>query len=232
MKTNVICRLYKDDGSAIGMKERLYRAGFPRYTLSVISPADAERKGGIEGQIQDALVPAEAAKAYAKQVAKGASLVVVRATYKPLNAVRIATDAFESSGALPSGLESDRFWVDTPPDPAPSILKDHPRFLTLPPSASNRDRRPLSEQLGFSLLSAPKRRDSVMRPPKLWFGDGILRKARTVSTLPDAPFMSQKFWPSPLLSRKERAPSVIPGGGQPFSRLFGWPLLSDRKPSR
>lgn len=230
MKTNVICRLYKDDGSAIGMKERLYRAGFPRHALSVVSPADAERKGGLQARIEKALVPSDAAQAYAKQVADGASLVVVRATYKPLNAVRIATEAFESSGAVPSGLEADRFWVRTPPDPAPSILKDHPRFLTLPPNPA-RDRRPISRQLGLSLLAPAKRRDSVLRPARLFFGDGVLRKPRQRSTMADAPFMSRKFWPAPLLSKKERALSVLPGGGHPFSRLFGWPLLSERKPS-
>lgn len=231
MKTTVICRVFKDEGSAEGMKERLYRAGFPRYVMSVITPADEARRGGVLGKIEEALVPSDAAKAYASQVADGASLVVVRATYKPLNAVRIATEAFESSGALPSGLETDRFVVKTPPDPTPNILKDHPRFLTLPPSEKS-DRRLLSERLGLTLLSPPKRRDSVMQAPKRFFGEGLIRKERTVKTLAPGSFMSQKFWPRPLLSTSDRPLSVISGGGHPFSRLFNWPLLSDRKPSR
>jgi hypothetical protein len=38
--------------------------------------------------------------------------------------------------------------------------------------------------------------------------------------------MSKYFWPMPMLSRKRRGLSVIPGGGQPFSRLLGWPTIS------
>ncbi|MEM9426282.1 MAG: hypothetical protein AAGA06_06230 [Pseudomonadota bacterium] len=225
MKTNVIGRLYKDEGSARGMRDRLYRAGFARHTLSLVTPQDAEGVDGLQAKIEEAWVPAGPAKHYAAKLAEGACLVVVRATYKPLNAVRIATQAFETSGAIPSGLNTDHFPINTPPDPTPSILKDHPRFLTMPPSPDD-DRRLVSERLGFSTLSPPKRRDSVMSTPKRFFGEGISRKARKTSTLPSGTFMSQKFWPQPLLSKRKRSLSVIPGGGHPFSRLLGWPTTS------
>jgi hypothetical protein len=41
--------------------------------------------------------------------------------------------------------------------------------------------------------------------------------------------MSQMFWPQPLLSTGPRRSSVIPGGGRPLSRLFGWPTIIHRK---
>jgi len=223
MKTTVISRLYKDEASARGMRERLYRARFPRHTLSVVTPADAEDAEGLQSKIEATLVPADAAKVYAAKLADGACLVVVRATYKPLNAVRIATSVFESSGAISSGLETERFVVATPPDPSPSILKDHPRFLTQAPSAAWQVPR-LSDQMGVRLLSSPKRRDSVQRPAKRIFGEGIRRASRKTSTLAAGTHLSKVFWPTPLLSKRKRTLSVIPGGGHPFSRLLGWPL--------
>lgn len=225
MKTHVIGRLYKDAASARGMRDRLYRAGFARHTLSVVTPQDAEDVDGLQAKIEEAWVPTGPAKHYATKLTEGMCLVVVRATYKPLNAVRIATQAFETSGAIPSGLNTDHFPIKTPPDPAPSILKDHPRFLNLPPSPDD-DRRLVSERLGLTQLSPPRRRDSVMSVPKRFFGEGIIRKARKTSTLPPGTFMSQKFWPQPLVSNRKRSLSVIPGGGHPFSRLLGWPTTS------
>jgi hypothetical protein len=223
--TTVITRLYRDEASALGVRGRLSRAGFPRHALSLFSGEQGLSAGELQAKMERALVPSDAAKTYAARVADGASLVVVRATYKPLNAVRIANETFESSGALSSGLQTESFKVKTPPDHAPSILKDHPRFLTMAPGAVQSV--PLvSEQLGLPLLSHPKRRDSVIHGGKLFFGDGIIRKKRSSSVLPEGSFMSRYFWPMPLISRRERGLSVIRGGGHPFSRMLGWPTLS------
>lgn len=227
----VITRLYGDEQSGRGIRERLYRQGFPRHVLTLITPADADGKAALQARMERALVPEDAAKVYAAHVAKGASLVVVRATYKPLNAVRIAKETFRTSGALDPGIEEEAFRVNSPPDHAPSILKDHPLFLTLPPDP-DRDARPVSERLGVRLLSHPKRRDSVMRKPKRFFGEGIIRDRDSRSVLAPGTFVSKKFWPMPLLSDRKPHRSVIPGGGQPFSRLFGWPTVietQDRK---
>ncbi len=221
--TTVISRLYSDEASAKGVRERLYREGFPRHAMTLVSGGDSF--GGIKEKITRALVPEEVADTYAQRVQEGNSLVVVRATYKPLNAVRVANETFETSGAVPSGLESDSFKVPTPPDPSPSIIKDHPRFFTMPPSRDHIG-GPLSDQFGFRLVSAQKRRDSVMHDGKLFFGDGIIRNRKTHSVLKPGSFMSKFFWPMPLLTKKKRGLSVIPGGGHPFSRLLGWPTIS------
>ena len=219
--TTVITRLYGDEQSAKGVRERLYREGFPRHMLSLVTPGDRD----VHAKIERALVPAEAAATYAARVSEGASLVVARATYKPLNAVRVANEVFETSGAMASGLDEDMFKVPTPIDKSPSIIKDHPRFFTMPP---NRDHvgGPLSDQFGFRLVSAQKRRDSVLHDGKLFFGDGIMRNRKSNSVFRNGGFMSKYFWPMPMLSRKRRGLSVIPGGGQPFSRLLGWPTIS------
>lgn len=222
--TTVITRLYADRDSARGIMERLYRQGFPRHAMSVIGPGDGDHSA-LMRRMERAMVPDHAAEAYANRVAEGANLVVVRAGYKPLNAVRIADETFETSGALPAGMEEQSFSVQTPPDHAKSILKDHPRFLTMPPSGEHIG-GPLSDQLGFRLISAQRRRDSVMHDGKRFFGDGIIRSKRKSSVLRNGGFMSKFFWPMPLVSRKRRGLSVIRGGGHPFSRLLGWPTIS------
>jgi hypothetical protein len=224
----VITRLYGDEQSGRGIRERLARQGFPRHALSLITPADGDGKAELQSRIERALVPEEAAKVYAARVAKGDSLVVVRATYKPLNAVRIATETFRTSGALSSDLDEESFRVKPPPDHAPSVMKDHPLFLTMPLDPE-RDTRTVSERLGLRLLSFPKRRDSVLHPPRRFFGDGIIRNRTSHSVLKPGTFISRKFWPMPLLSDRKPGRAVIPGGGHPLSSLFGWPTVSDSR---
>ncbi|MEO0916195.1 MAG: hypothetical protein AAFY31_04320, partial [Pseudomonadota bacterium] len=161
----VITRLYDDKASASGVRGRLLRLGFPKHLTSVIAPDDAQDVAVLERKIKEALLPEDAAAALAKEVSGGASLVVVRATYKPLNAVRLAQETFESSGARRSELTIEPVRVKEPFDPAPRVLKDHPLFLT--PRPDPRRRQPLlSERLKLRLLSYPKRRDSVWHPPK------------------------------------------------------------------
>lgn len=222
--TTVITRLYADPQSARGVMERLYREGFARHAMTAVQPGDGDT-GKLRAKMERALVPGHAAETYATRVAEGNTLVVVRADYKPLNAVRIANETFDTSGALPSGLAEESFKVQTPPDHAPSILKDHPRFFTMPPSDDHIG-GPLSDQFGFRLLSAQKRRDSVLPDGKRFFGDGIMRNRKADSVLHSAPFVSRYFWPMPLITRKRRGNSVIRGGGTPFSRLLGWPTIS------
>ncbi len=217
----VITRLYRDEASARGVVGRLYRAGFPRHAVSVVCGGDSE----ATRKVTQALVPEDAASALAARIGDGNSAVIVRATYKPLNAVRIATEIFDTSGAIPSGLETERFRVKAPRDHAPSILKDHPRFLTM--EGSVRGGPTISEQLGVRLLSPQRRRDSVIAGGRLFFGDGVLRGREAKASLKTGTFMSKAFWPMPLLSKRKEGLSVLPGGGHPFSRLMGWPTIRE-----
>ena len=223
--TTVITRAYADEKSAMGIRERLYRQGFPRHQMSLISARENEGTHAIEERMRRALVPEDAARVYAQRVVEGASLVVVRATYKPLNAVRLANETFESSGAMDVGIYEQQFKVPTPKDHAPSVLKDHPRFFTMPPRGDHVG-GPLSDQLGFRLLSAQGVRDSVIHGGKIFMGDGIIRNRKANSVFPGGGHMSRLFWPMPLLSKRKRGLSVTRNGGHPFSRLLGWPTIS------
>ncbi len=216
----VLTRLYRDEASARGVVGRLYRAGFPRNTVSLI----ANDQSNLSHRIERALVPEPAAGILSSLVSTGRCLVIVRATYKPLNAVRIAKETFETSGAVPSGLEAEVFRVKAPKDHAPSVLKDHPKFLTMDGSVS--DGPKISEQIGLRLLSPRKRRASVIPGGKLFFGDAVLRRRTRKTKLPTGKFMSRTFWPMPLLSKRKDRRSVIPDGGHPLSSLMGWPLTS------
>ncbi len=225
MKTTVIARAYGDADSARGIRDRLYRAGFPRYQMSLICAKEGEDADQIKAHLMDAWVPEVPAGTYAEIVAGGAGVVVVRASYKPLGAVRIANEAFATSGALDVGLAEQQFRVKTPPDHAPSILKDHPRFLTTAPRHDGRGGL-VSEQLGLRLLSAQKPRTSALAGGKIYMGNGIKRKAKANSAYAGGGYMSQKFWPMPLLSTRKRELSVTENGGHPFSRILGWPTKS------
>lgn len=218
--TTVITRLYSNDSAARGIRDRLFRQGFPTYVVSLVTARAGDTDDAVRARIEQALVPGEAASAYATRVAEGAALVVVRATYKPLNAVRLAKETFDSSGALPVNLPSQSFKVRTPRDHAPSVMKDHPRFLTPAPGQDGLTST-LSERLGLRLLSPQKRRDSVIHGTKLIFGDGVSRKQRKLSVMAARP-MSRLFWPMPLLSKTKRKSSVM-RPGPVLSRWLGWP---------
>ena len=88
----VITRLYPDEASARGIVGRLYRAGFPSNAVSMVGGGD----GDAERKLSNALIPEDAVGPLAKKIKGGNSAVIVRATYKPLNAVRIATETFET----------------------------------------------------------------------------------------------------------------------------------------
>ncbi|MDA9865512.1 hypothetical protein N9C96_02425 [bacterium] len=223
--TTVITRAYGDEQSAKGISGRLYRQGFPRHHISVIS-ADGESAAEIEDRMKRFMVPESVAGTYAKHVADGASLVVVRATYKPLGAVRLANETFETSGALDIGIAEQQFRVPTPVDKAPSVLKDHPRFLTMSPQSGPKVGL-VTENIGIPLLSERKARNSVIPGGKMIMGGKVKTGRKANSAIAGGKFMSRAFWPAPLLSARKGGLSVIPGGGHPFSRLFGWPTTID-----
>ncbi len=222
--TTVITRAYADEQSAKGIYERLYRQGFPRHQMSLIS-ANGEAAGAIADRMKRAMVPDEVAGTYAERVAGGASLVVVRATYKPLNAVRIANDTFQTSGALDVGIHEQQFKMPTPIDPAPSVLKDHPRFFTTAPRSGHQG-GPVTENLGMRMVSQHKTRNSAISGGKMMMGGKVKQGRNANSAISGGKYMSRAFWPGPLLSKRKRGLSVTQNGGHPFSRLLGWPTIS------
>lgn len=214
----LITRGYADVHSAKGIQQRFFRQGFKRNDVGVVSGEGIDRDR-ILYLLRRELVPEEALASYADAVEKGAHLVIVRATYKPLMAIKKATETFKTSGAMQLDIES-RFRVKPPVDHAPFVMKDHPRFFTPEPDGSSPER--FSERFGWAMVSPDQQRFSALAGGKLMFGGKVKTGRVANSAMSGTRFMSQKFWPMPLLSAKPRKSSVT--SGHPFSELFNWPL--------
>lgn len=230
--TTVITRLYADQNAAEAVARRLRFEGFPGNAVQVISAGGMDRDALVD-KMSRAMVPGEAAAGYAGKVEGGNSLLVIRATYRPLGAAQIARDTVARSPALDSGVTPEESWVKDGPDHAPSVLKDHPRLMTLP--IEPEDYRPglISEQLGIPLLSRPKARTSAIRGGRhvskaFWPMPLVTRNRKANSAMHGTRHMSKAFWPMPLLSKTPRRNSVIRGGALPLSRALGWPTISSR----
>ena len=219
--TTLLTRLYANETVAHDAMDRLFRAGFPRHVMRVIAARANEGRDGAMARIARSRVPERAASVYAEGVASGNALLVVAATYKPLGARKIGVKVLEGTDDLPTNLEQQDFKVATERDHAPRVLKDHPRFLTPSPDPDHVG-GPLSDQFGFSMVSAMRRRTSATEGGGhiLPFGNLMTRRSAN-SAMKGGGFMSRAFWPMKLITNKPRRSSVIRGGGTPFSRLFG-----------
>ncbi len=222
--TTIITRLMPDQAAADSAADRLQFKGVPARACDVIVAGD-----NADAKMARAQVHPSAMDAYAKGLAAGNAVLVVRTTYKPLGAARLTREVLAERETVNVGGKVDEdFFVPNTPDPAPSVLKDHPRFLTLHIPGP---RGPVSEELGVPLLKARKAKRSLKthgRPMSRMFWPGKLlstkpRKSRVIS---GGRQMSAMFWPGKLLSTKPRRSKVIPGGGFPFSRKLGWKTVT------
>lgn len=232
--TTVITRLYADEEAARAIARRLGWEGLPARALQVIS-GDGMARDAIAGKMRTAGVHETAVSAYSERVAGGNALLVVRATYKPLGAAQIARDVTARTKTIDvAGVVDDHYFAD-PPDKAPSVLKDHPRFLSLDLDPGEYKGGPISAELGIPLLTRGHRN----RPLHVYKGGKhvsrmfwpmplISRKKKANSAIHGGRYMSKLFWPMPLISRKVRTRSVIRGGALPFSRALGMPTISRR----
>lgn len=214
----LITRGYADAHSAKGIQQRFFRQGFKRNDVGIVS-GDGIDRDRIVYLLKRELVPDDALASYADAVEAGAHLVIVRATYKPLMAIKKATETFETSGAMKLDIEP-RFRVKPPFDHAPLVMKDHPRFFT--PDLDGSPPRRFSDWFGWNILSPNQQRDSAMSGGKLMLGGKVKTGRVARSAMSGTRFMSQKFWPMPLVSAKPRKLSVT--RGHPFSEALNWPL--------
>ena len=90
--TTVITRLFADEPAARQAVRKLRLEGFPADAVSLVSGADAA------AELEAAKADDSAVKAYAPRIANGAAAVVVRATYKPLGAAKIARTVLDGEG--------------------------------------------------------------------------------------------------------------------------------------
>jgi len=228
--TTIITRLYANERSANAVADRLSSEGLPKSALKVVTGTDRDK---IQHRLMQAQVHRDAAPVYAESVAGGTALLIVRATHKPLGAARIVREVTGSSKTIDVGVTQDDIYVRDLPDHAPSVLKEHPRFLTLPSEPEELQRGPISDLVGVRTLSKPRSRTSAIRggafmSQKFWPMKLVSKNRNAHSAIKGGAFMSKKFWPTALLAKKPRRNSVIRGGGTVFSRLFGWPTILRR----
>lgn len=224
--TTIITRLFADKTSAVQAKERINFKGVPRRAMSVIADGD-----DLAGQMAAAKVHPTAIDAYARHVAQGKALLVARTTYRPLTAATIVRDLLAKMETVDAGDLIDDYFETDGPDRAPSILDEHPLFLTLRQDQTGYESAPVSVGLGIKLLSARKERTSARgtsgaRSRVFWPMPLLSKRERGSSVIKGGRHMSQTFWPAPLLSTRPRQNSVIKGGDLPFSRTLSWPTIS------
>ena len=230
--TNVITRLYADTTKAEAVANRLRWEGFPRNSVRVIS-ADGGDDGAIRAPLSRAEVKDAIVGDYASRLADGGAALVIQATYKPLGAARIAREIVAKSDAIDGASEFNDYYMPDRPDHAPSVLKDHPRFMTLPLEPEDYRGGPISRELGIRLLSPRKARNSAIRGGRhiskaFWPMPLVSKGRRAASAMSGGRHMSRAFWPMPLVTTKKRKNSVIRGGSLPLSRMLGWPPISPR----
>ncbi|MDP5084097.1 MAG: hypothetical protein NWQ23_01665 [Yoonia sp.] len=216
--TTILTRLFSDQSAAQSAADRLYFKGIPRRDIKVIAGSE-----NADARMARAEVHETAMGPYGAALAAGHAVLVVRATYKPLGAARIARDVLSKRETIDTGKVMDDFSVPFKPDRAPSVMKDHPHMLSLPGFAP---RGHVSAAFGLPLLKQHRTKRSAMssgkRASRMFWPMPLLKsKSGSKSAIHGGRHMSQMFWPMPLVSTAPRRKSVIPGGGLVFSRLFG-----------
>lgn len=226
--TTIITRLFDDQQSADHARERIIFRGVPSRAVNVIDPSMGN---DAHDRMEASLVHPSARDTYAKAITAGKSLLVVRTTYRPLTAATIVRDMLSKMDTVDTGDVVDDYYMTDTPEQAPSILDEHPLFLTLRLDKSGYEGGRVSDGLGMRLLSERKERTSAKgqagpRSSFFWPMPLLSRKERKSSVISGGRYMSKAFWPMALLSRGKRSNSVIRGGDKPLSNALGWPTTS------
>ena len=226
--TTIITRVFNDKGAADAARERIIFRGVPSRAVTVIGPSEGNE--AID-RMQAAEVHPSAMDTYSQAITAGKSLLVVRATYRPLTAATIVREMLAKMDTVDVGEVVNDYYRTDKPEKAPSILDEHPLFLTLRMDKSGYEGGRVSEALYWPLLSPRKERTSAKgkagaRSRAFWPMPLLSRKERKSSVISGGRFMSRAFWPMPLLSKGQRSNSVIRGGDKPLSRALGWPTTS------
>ncbi len=230
--TTVITRLFANKAAATAVEDRLRWEGFPRNVVRVVAASEGSDTNDIAAKLTRAGVQGDTAAAYASKMAGGNALIVVNATYKPLGAARIAREVLADQNSISVGDLEEENYVREGRDHAPSVLKDHPRFFSLPADIeAELPRGPISSEIGMRLLSNKPRKNKVISGGSFmsrafWPMKLISSGRNATSAVNKSGPRSSWFWPMPLLSNKPRRNSVIRGGSLPLSRALGWPPLS------
>ncbi len=224
--TVVITRLFASEASAQAAADKLYDKGLPRRALSVISAGDR-----LTDRMTAAKVFADDFAIFEERLNAGDSLLVVRATYKPLGAAQITRDTLADMETVEGISFAPEHYVKDPID-TNSVLTEHPKFLSLPYASGGLSGPPWTRRMGFPVLTKRKDRKSVIAGGRhmskaFWPMPLVSKKERKKSVMDSDRRISKTFWPMPLVSKGERRKSVVPGG-MLMSRKFGLPTISPR----
>ena len=222
----IISRVFSDPQHAKKANDWLTFKAIPKGARAVITAGD-----NVEAALEAAGVHSSAIAPYAAAIAKGGAALVVKTTFKPLGAAKIVREALSRRAdqivAFGSEVDQDHA-IAWEPDHAPSVLKDHPHFMTLPGIEISGN---ISSAFGVPTVSGQNRRKKVMdgskRMSKMFWPMPLLSsKSRANKTMDGSRRMSRAFWPMPLVTSGERRKSVIEGGGAVLSSRMGWKTLS------
>ena len=229
--TTVITRVFENEASALKAVEKLEFRRIPSRASNVFTaPADGD-VDALKAQMARAKVHETAVDTYAQHVMAGRALLVVRTTYKPLTAATIARQVLAKRETIDVGDVVNDYYMADGPEPAKSVMKEHPLFLTARIDKSKYDGRPVSQGLNIPLLRQHRTRNSAIsgggfKSRAFWPMPLLSKKERSLSVISGGRHMSRAFWPGSLISRKKRNSSVIRGGGPTLSRILGWPTVS------
>jgi hypothetical protein len=233
--TTVITRLFESENLANGVADRLRWEGIPNRAVRVVEAKEGEAATDLADRLNQAGVHESTVKAYAQHMAKGHAAIVVHATHKPLGAARIVRDTMSANDTTDAGEVIEEYTTPTAPSNAPSILDDHPLFLT--PRIDRKriqDTGPISHGLGPKLLIKDRTSHSAMRGGRFmsrmfWPMPLLSRKRTSHSAMSGGGYMSRMFWPQRLVATKKRRLAVIPGGALPLSRALGFATVVTRR---
>jgi hypothetical protein len=230
--TTIVSRLYESAETANRVAGKLREEGFPDSTLSVIK--DARKKPITEAQVDE-----DAAAKYVKAMkdGEGRALFVCRAPFTPFGAARRAQEVADSEAAIDAGVENENRFVSDEPDierlKGEKILTDHPLMLTSKSYVgSGWSNWTLSGVFDIPLIKrrekAPDNLIHGYMSKKFWPQPLLSKKPRKKSVMDDAPLMTARFFPT-VTTPSEPKNSVMEG--QPrISERFGWKTLTDWRP--
>ena len=224
--TKIITRFFENAKDAHDARfELIQRQRLPMRIVHLF-----EGEAGLADTLTALHVAPKTAEAYAKHMGKGGAVVLVQAGFKPLNVARTTREVLDGMGAAAFADLQQEVEVKEKPQPASSILRDHPHIL-------KRQRDPLSTNYHMAdwpigLISRRKPADNFAFPRHMRMAAFPIpltdrRKPFTGSIFP--PHARMANFPIPLISkRKPFTGSIFP----PHARManFPIPLISRRKP--
>lgn len=200
--TQIITRYFESADKA--RETRSEMVNILRFSPRIVDVYD--QADGLEGALVSQSVEKATAQAYAKQMAKGGAVMLVRAGFKPLRVAQITREVTADAGAAElAGLVEEVSVKEPVQVGGLSILNGHPHMLM-------KQRDPDSDNYHMANWPIPL----ISR-----------RKPSTVSLIPLHARMAN--FPIPLTDRRKPfTGSIIPRHGRMAN--FPIPLISKRKP--